>query len=76
MGILTVAVVTKPFLFEGKKKQAVAEQGIIELEKYVDSLITIPNQKLLPVLGNSVSLMMRLKRLMMYCWMQFRVLPS
>ena len=57
MGILTVAVVTKPFLFEGKKKQLVAEQGIIELEKYVDSLITIPNQKLLPVLGNSVSLM-------------------
>ncbi len=57
MGILTVAVVTKPFLFEGKKKQAVAEQGIIELEKYVDSLITIPNQKLLPVLGNNVSLM-------------------
>ena len=38
MGILTVAVVTKPFLFEGKKKQAVAEQGIIELEKYVDSM--------------------------------------
>ncbi|MGZ8189958.1 MAG: cell division protein FtsZ [Methylococcaceae bacterium] len=57
MGILTVAVVTKPFMFEGKKKQAVAEQGIIELEKYVDSLITIPNQKLLPVLGNNVSLM-------------------
>lgn len=57
MGILTVAVVTKPFMFEGKKKQSVAEQGIIELEKYVDSLITIPNQKLLPVLGNNVSLM-------------------
>jgi cell division protein FtsZ len=56
MGILTVAVVTKPFLFEGKKKQSVAEQGILELEKYVDSLITIPNQKLLPVLGNNVSL--------------------
>lgn len=56
MGILTVAVVTKPFLFEGKKKQAAAEHGIIELEKCVDSLITIPNQKLLPVLGNNVSL--------------------
>jgi cell division protein FtsZ len=56
MGILTVAVVTKPFLFEGKKKQVVAERGIVELEKYVDSLITIPNQKLLPVLGNNVSL--------------------
>ena len=57
MGILTVAVVTKPFLFEGKKKLAIAELGIAELEKYVDSLITIPNQKLLPVLGNNVSLM-------------------
>jgi len=57
MGILTVAVVTKPFTFEGKKKQAIAEQGIAELEKYVDSLITIPNQKLLPVLGDKVSLM-------------------
>lgn len=61
MGILTVAVVTKPFLFEGKKKQAVAEQGILELEKYVDSLITIPNQKLLPVLGNNVSLLTAFK---------------
>jgi len=57
MGILTVAVVTKPFLFEGKKKLETAEQGIAELEKYVDSLIIIPNQKLLPVLGNNVSLM-------------------
>lgn len=57
LGILTVAVVTKPFHFEGKKKMAVAEQGIAALEKYVDSLITIPNQKLLPVLGNNISLM-------------------
>jgi len=57
MGILTVAVVTKPFLFEGKKKLETAEQGIAELEKYVDSLIIIPNQKLLPVLGNNVSLL-------------------
>jgi cell division protein FtsZ len=56
MGILTVAVVTKPFSFEGKKKLATAEQGIAELERYVDSLIIIPNQKLLPVLGNDVSL--------------------
>ena len=56
MGILTVAVVTKPFSFEGKKKLATAEQGIAELERFVDSLITIPNQKLLPVLGSDVSL--------------------
>ncbi len=57
MGVLTVAVVTKPFEFEGKKKIAVAEEGIRELEQYVDSLIIIPNQKLLPVLGNNLSLM-------------------
>jgi cell division protein FtsZ len=43
-------------LFEGKRKQDAAEKGIIELERFVDSLITIPNQKLLPVLGNKVSL--------------------
>jgi cell division protein FtsZ len=57
LGVLTVAVVTKPFEFEGKKKSKVAEDGIKELEKYVDSLIVIPNQKLLPVLGNNLSLM-------------------
>lgn len=55
LGILTVAVVTKPFDFEGKKKKLVAEEGIGELEKYVDSLIIIPNQKLLPVLGGNLS---------------------
>ncbi len=55
MGVLTVAVVTKPFDFEGKKKKQVAEEGIRELEKYVDSLIIIPNQKLLPVLGGNLS---------------------
>jgi len=57
MNILTVAVVTKPFNFEGAKKTAVAETGIAELEKYVDSLIIIPNQKLLPVLGANVTMM-------------------
>ncbi len=49
LGILTVAVVTKPFNFEGKKRMAFAEQGITELSKHVDSLITIPNDKLLKV---------------------------
>ncbi|MCF6202271.1 MAG: cell division protein FtsZ [Methylococcaceae bacterium] len=57
LGVLTVAVVTKPFDFEGKKKTSVADAGIRELEKHVDSLITIPNQKLLPVLGNNLSLL-------------------
>lgn len=56
-GILTVAVVTKPFPFEGRKRRIVAEKGIQELSQFVDSLITIPNEKLLPVLGKEVSLM-------------------
>ncbi len=56
LGVLTVAVVTKPFDFEGKKKKAVADAGVRELEKFVDSLIIIPNQKLLPVLGNNLTL--------------------
>lgn len=57
LGILTVAVVTKPFSFEGKKRMAFAEQGIEELSKHVDSLITIPNEKLLKVLGRGISLL-------------------
>ena len=57
LGILTVAVVTKPFGFEGKKRMAFAEQGIAELAKHVDSLITIPNDKLLKVLGRGVKLL-------------------
>ncbi len=57
MGILTVAVVTKPFPFEGAKRMQIADQGIQELGKYVDSLITIPNEKLLSVLGKGVSLL-------------------
>jgi len=56
MGVLTVAVVTKPFPFEGKKRMAIAEQGIKELSEYVDSLITIPNEKLMSVLGKEVTL--------------------
>ncbi|EPG1772246.1 cell division protein FtsZ [Klebsiella pneumoniae] len=57
LGILTVAVVTKPFNFEGKKRMAFAEQGITELSRHVDSLITIPNDKLLKVLGRGISLL-------------------
>jgi cell division protein FtsZ len=55
LGILTVAVVTKPFPFEGRKRMQIANQGIQELIQHVDSLITIPNEKLLPVLGKSIS---------------------
>ena len=57
MGILTVAVVTKPFPFEGKKRSAIADQGIQLLSENVDSLITIPNEKLLDVLGKDASLL-------------------
>ena len=57
LGILTVAVVTKPFPFEGRKRMMVAEKGIEELGKYVDSLITIPNEKLLTVLGKQITLL-------------------
>lgn len=57
MGILTVAVVTKPFPFEGGKRMQVADQGIAELREHVDSLITIPNEKLLSVLGKGITLL-------------------
>jgi len=57
MGILTVAVVTRPFEMEGGKRSLVAEQGLAELAKYCDSLITIPNQKLLTVLGAQTTLL-------------------
>ena len=57
LGILTVAVVTRPFDMEGSKRGSIADQGIAELSKHVDSLITIPNQKLLTVLGGDVTLL-------------------
>lgn len=57
LGILTVAVVTRPFPFEGKKRLSIAHEGVAELQQHVDSLITIPNEKLLEVLGKNTSLM-------------------
>ncbi len=57
LGILTVAVVTKPFSFEGKQRALAAENGMRQLAEYVDSLITIPNNKLLTVLGKNISLL-------------------
>nr|WP_067298765.1 cell division protein FtsZ [Marinobacterium profundum] len=57
LGILTVAVVTKPFPFEGKKRMKIAEDGIRELRDSVDSLIIIPNEKLMQVLGRNCSLL-------------------
>jgi len=56
MGILTVAVVTTPFPFEGRKRMMLADQGLQELREQVDSLIIIPNEKLMKVLGRSTSL--------------------
>ncbi len=57
LGCLTVGVVTKPFLFEGKRRMKNAERGIEELSKHVDTLITIPNQRLLSVAGRNTTLL-------------------
>ena len=57
MGVLTVAVVTKPFPFEGRKRMQIAEAGIAELTEYVDSLITVPNEKLLSIMGQDTPLL-------------------
>ena len=57
MNVLTVAVVTRPFSFEGRKRGEIADKGIEELTQYVDSLITIPNEKLLSELGSDISLL-------------------
>lgn len=57
LGILTVAVVTKPFSFEGRQRAIAAEEGIRRLSEHVDSLITIPNNKLLSVLGKNITLL-------------------
>ncbi len=57
LGILTVAVVTRPFPFEGRKRMQIADEGIRALSESVDSLITIPNEKLLTILGKDASLL-------------------
>ncbi|MGQ0429710.1 MAG: cell division protein FtsZ [Gammaproteobacteria bacterium] len=62
LGILTVAVVTRPFTMEGSKRASIADVGINELSRNVDSLITIPNQKLLQVLGGQTTLLDAFKR--------------
>jgi len=62
LGILTVAVVTKPFLFEGRKRNTQAEEGIAELRKIVDTLIVVPNQRLLSLGGKNLSLLEAFKK--------------
>lgn len=61
LGVLTVAVVTKPFPFEGGKRRQVAEDGLIELRQHVDSLIVVPNEKLLTNLGPNVTVLQAFK---------------
>jgi len=62
MGALTVGVITKPFVFEGKKRARQAEAGIKELDACVDSLICIPNQRLLQLAGETLSLVETFKK--------------
>lgn len=62
VGALTVGVVTKPFLFEGKKRLRHAEQGIMNLRENVDSLIMIPNQRLLAIAGATLSMLDAFKK--------------
>ena len=61
LGVLTVAVVTKPFPFEGGKRRRVAEDGLIELRQHVDSLIVVPNEKLLTNLPENVTMLQAFK---------------
>jgi cell division protein FtsZ len=62
MGILTVGIVTKPFLFEGKKRMRAAEMGISELRKHVDTMIIVPNERLMAVVGKGVTFQDALKK--------------
>ena len=62
MGILTIGVVTKPFVFEGKRRKSFADQGLQELKKAVDTLITIPNQRLINLAGESTSIIDAFKK--------------
>jgi cell division protein FtsZ len=62
VGALTVAIVTKPFHFEGKKRMKQAEEGLANLRMTADALITIPNQRLLSISGKSMTLLEAFKR--------------
>ncbi len=57
MGILTVGVVTKPFAFEGKRRRRQAEEGLMEMKSHVDTLITIPNQRLLEIAHQQMTML-------------------
>ena len=61
-GALTVGIVTKPFLFEGRKRMRQAEAGIAEMQKYVDTMIVVPNERLLAVVGKGIPFQDALKK--------------
>ena len=61
-GALTVGIVTKPFLFEGRKRMRQAEQGIAEMRKNVDTMIVVPNERLLAVVGKGIPFQDALKK--------------
>ena len=75
MKILTVAMVTRPFNFEGDKRSQVAEEGIERIKDSVDSLITIPNDKLLTVLGKSVTLVSAFRSVIQFYKVRCRGYP-
>src|SRR6185503_5221476 len=62
VGALTVGIVTKPFLFEGRKRMRQAEQGIMELRQHVDTMIVVPNERLLAVVGKGIPFQDALKK--------------
>ncbi len=62
VGALTVGIVTKPFLFEGRKRMRQAEIGIAEMRKHVDTMIVVPNERLLAVVGKNVPFQEALKK--------------
>lgn len=76
MSILTVAIVSRPFAFEGKKREVSANAGLKLLSEYVDSLITIPNERLLTVLGKMQPLKMLVKQLIMFYTGQYKVFQN
>ncbi|GIS90658.1 MAG: hypothetical protein CM1200mP20_06990 [Pseudomonadota bacterium] len=75
-GILTVAVVTRPFKFEGGRRIEAANQGIKELSELVDSLIIIPNERILEVMGGQVTLLDAFGKAKKYCSMLCRAFPN
>ncbi len=76
LGALTVGVVTKPFQFEGRRRMGQADEGLRELKNAVDTLITIPNQRLLSIASRTTSLERRFRRPTTFCFRPFAVFPN